>query len=264
MTTILKLGGALLTDKSRPDSLRTELLTRIAREIRTCMDDGLLDDLILVHGVGSYGHIPVLQHQLHRGFQSPDQLLPFSKTQSRVMLLRNAIVAALQDAGIPAVLMLPSSSMTAENFHIRQQFFEPVAGFLRIGMTPVLGGDMLADAAVGFSVYGGDAISVDLARYFQADRLFFATDVEGVFSADPRNHPAARPISRLRLSQLDDIALSGRNLDVSGAMAGKLKELLRAKDRIRAGMDVRLFSMMSGNRLRAALMGDAPGTKIVI
>lgn len=264
MLTVLKLGGALLTDKSRPDSLRAELLTRIAREIRSCMDDGLLDDLILVHGVGSYGHIPVLQHQLHRGFQSPDQLLPFSKTQSQVMFLRSAIVAALQDAGVPTVLMLPSSSMTAENFHIRQQCFEPVAGFLRIGMTPVLGGDVLADAAAGFSIYGGDAISVDLAQHFKADRLLFATDVDGVFSMDPRKNPDARRISQLSLGRLDAIALTGRELDVSGAMAGKLKEIYRAKDRIRADMDVRLFSMMSENRLRAALTGEAVGTKIVI
>ena len=264
MLTILKLGGALLTDKSRPDSLRTGLLARIARDIAACRADGLIDDLILVHGVGSYGHLPVLQHKLHRGFQSPEQLLPFSRTQSQVMILRSAIVAALQDAGVPAVLMLPSSSMSAENFRIRQQFLDPVAGFLRIGMTPVLGGDVLADAAVGFSVYGGDAISVDLAMHFGADNLLFATDVDGVFTADPRQHPDARRIPELSLSQLDAVALSGREMDVSGAMAGKLREIDRAEDRIRAGMIVRLFSMRQENRLQALLSGEKVGTKIVV
>jgi isopentenyl phosphate kinase len=263
MLTILKLGGALLTDKARPDSLRTALLARIAHEIRACMDAGLLDELILVHGVGSYGHLPVLQHQLHRGFQSPDQLLPFSQTQSQVMRLRSAIVAALQEAGIPTVLMLPSSSMTAADFRISRQFFEPVAGFLRIGMTPVLGGDVLADTAVGFSVYGGDAISVDLARHFRADRLLFATDVDGVFTADPRKNPHARRIPRLHLDQMDAIALTGRELDVSGAMAGKLKAIARASELIREGMDVRLFSMLEQDRLRAALAGEDVGTKII-
>jgi isopentenyl phosphate kinase len=263
MLTILKLGGALLTDKSRPDSLRTDLLARIAREIAACRADGLIDDLILVHGVGSYGHLPVLQHNLHRGFRSPDQLLPFSRTQSQVMILRSAIIAALQDAGVPAVLMLPSSGMTAENFRIRQQFLDPVAGFLRIGMTPVLGGDVLADAAVGFSVYGGDAISVDLAMHFSADHLLFATDVDGVFTADPRQSPDAHRIPELSLGQLDSVTLSGREMDVSGAMAGKLREIARAQNRIAAGMTVRLFSMLEPGQLRAILTGADGGTRIV-
>ena len=263
MLTILKLGGALLTDKSRPGSLRVELLARIAREIRACMDAGLLDELILVHGVGAYGHLPVLQHRLHRGLQSPDQLLPFARTQRQVMGLRQAIVSALQEAGVPAVLMLPSSGMTAEHFRIRQQFLDPVAGFLRIGMTPVLGGDMLSDAAVGFSVYGGDAICVDLARHFSAKRLLFATDVDGVFTADPRRHPNARRIPQLSLSQMDEIMLSARALDVSGAMQGKLREIDRAQEQIRAGMEVRLFSMKEPGRLQAILSGEDLGTKIV-
>jgi len=262
MLTILKLGGALLTDKSRSDSLRQELLARVAREIRTCMDAELLDELILVHGVGAYGHRPVLHHKLHRGLQSPDQLLPFSRTQSQVMRLRSAIIAALQDAGLPVALILPSSGMTAENFRIRQQFLDPVAGFLRIGMTPVLGGDMLADAAAGFSVYGGDAISVDLARRFCADHLLFATDVDGVFDADPRQRPDARRIPQLSLSQMGGVALSGRDLDVSGAMAGKLREIHRVREQIRAGMTVRLFSMTEPGRLQAILSGEDFGTKI--
>ncbi len=264
MLTIIKLGGALLTDKSRPDSLRTDLLARIAREIKAHQAEGLLDELILVHGVGSYGHLPVLQHQLHRGFQSPEQLLPFSRTQSQVMRLRSAIVTALQDAGVPAVLMLPSSGMTADNRRIREQFLDPVRGFLRLGMTPVLGGDMLVDARVGFSVYSGDAISVDLALRLDARRLLFATDVDGVFDADPRHRADARRIPELSLSRMANVALLGRELDVSGAMAGKLKEIARAKARIQAGMTVRLFSMMEEGRLRAALQDGDVGTKVVI
>jgi len=153
--------------------------------------------------------------------------------------------------------------MTAENFRIRQQFLDPLAGFLRIGMTPVLGGDVLADAAAGFSVYGGDAISVDLAMHFSADHLLFATDVDGVFTADPRQNPDAHRIPELSLGQLDSVTLSGREMDVSGAMAGKLREIARAQNRIAAGMTVRLFSMLEPGQLRAILTGADGGTRIV-
>ena len=264
MLTILKLGGALLTDKSRPNSLRTELLARVASEIRACMDAGLIDDLILVHGVGSYGHLPVLEHKLHRGLQSPDQLLPFARTQSQVMQLRSAIITALQQAEIPAVLMLPSSGVVASNFVVTLRFFGPVAGFLRIGMVPVLGGDVPADDVVGFSIYGGDAISVDLARHFQADQLLFATDVDGVFSADPRKSANAQRLSQLSLRQMHDVALTERQWDVSGAMAGKLQAIAQVSDLMAQGMRVHLFSMMEPGRLQAVLSGADVGTEIVI
>ena len=100
--------------------------------------------------------------------------------------------------------------------------------------------------------------------HFGADNLLFATDVDGVFTADPRQHPDARRIPELSLSQLDAVALSGREMDVSGAMAGKLREIARAEDRIRAGMIVRLFSMRQENRLQALLSGEKVGTKIVV
>jgi isopentenyl phosphate kinase len=130
-------------------------------------------------------------------------------------------------------------------------------------MTPVLGGDMLFDIASGFSVYGGDAISVDLALHFNAARLLFATDVDGVFTADPQRHPDARPISELSLSQMNGLMLSERKLDVSGSMAGKLREIVRVREQIRAGMEVRIFSMMEPGRLCAALSGQDGGTRVI-
>lgn len=264
MLTILKLGGALLTDKARPNSLRTDLLARVAREIREAMDAGLIDDLLLVHGVGAYGHLPVLQHNLHKGLQSPEQLLALSQTQSQVMRLRSAIIAALQQVAIPAVLMLPSSCMTARHFRGQGHYDDAIAGFLRIGMTPVLGGDVLADETAGFSVYGGDAIGVDMALRFRASRLLFATDVDGVYDADPRENPAARRIPQLHLSQMSAVTLSTRELDVSGAMAGKLHEIERASAAMNQGLKVHLFSMMTAGQLRDVLLGEDVGTEVMI
>ena len=53
MLTLLKIGGSLITHKESDEpSLDTEQLTRIAAEIK----NGMHQDLILVHGAGSYGH----------------------------------------------------------------------------------------------------------------------------------------------------------------------------------------------------------------
>ena len=172
--TILKLGGALLTDKKRPFYLRQSILQQAAHEIKGCLEAGLIDQLILVHGVGSFGHPQVLQHKLHKGFQSPAQLIHLTYTQNKVFQLRFAIAEAMHQAGIAVSTILPSSSMSASGTALKNSFLDAVAGFLNLGMTPLLGGDVLVDDQIGFCVYGGDKIRVDLALHFGASRLIFA------------------------------------------------------------------------------------------
>ncbi|MGD9381544.1 MAG: amino acid kinase, partial [Candidatus Thorarchaeota archaeon] len=132
-TTVIKLGGSLLTDKTKPYTYRKEVLESVSREIGECLDEGLIQALVLLHGVGSYGHPPVLEHNLHKGFLGPEQLLPLSKTQESVATLRHIIVKELQNAGIPVCLMYPSSMVTSEKMRMANYFLEPLKGFVSIG-----------------------------------------------------------------------------------------------------------------------------------
>ena len=263
--TVIKLGGALLTDKRQTGSLRQQVLTHAAEEIRACLDAGLIRRLILVHGVGSFGHPPVLEHRLHRGFQAESQLLALTYTQHAVMALRCQIVEAMHQAGVPVAMILPSSNMTASGFRLKRSFLDAVDGFLRIGMIPLLGGDVLVDDEVGFSVYGGDQISLHLARHFGAARLLFATDVAGVYDRDPKQHADARRIPKLSLNDLGSVALDAhQQVDASGAMAGKLESIGKAREMLADGMKVHLFSMMEPDNLKALLEGDSGiGTAIM-
>jgi len=263
--TVIKLGGALLTDKRQTGSLRRDVLSNVAAEIRACLDAGLIERLILVHGVGSFGHPPVLEHRLHRGFQDESQLLALTYTQTAVMALRCQIAEAMHQAGVPVAMILPSSNMTASGFRLKRSFLDAVEGFLHIGMVPLLGGDVLVDDQVGFSICGGDQISLHLARRFGAARLLFATDVAGVYDRDPKQHAAARLVSRLSLSDLGAVALDAhQRVDASGAMAGKLETIGQSRDLLAAGMAVHLFSMQEPGNLRALLEGESGiGTEIV-
>lgn len=257
--TVLKLGGALLTDKRVPDSLRAEVLAQVAAEIAAALAEGLLGRLLLVHGVGSFGHPPVLKYRLHKGFQSPQQLIQLTETQQNVMRLRLMIVAAFQAAGVPVCLMLPSSCMTASGFRHQETYYTAVSGFLRLGMVPLLGGDVLPDDQNGFTVYGGDGIAVDMARHFGATRLIFATEVDGVHDRDPQQEPQAQRRPFLSLSQMSVQTEAHPQVDASGAMAGKLRAMAQAEAEIAAGMETWLISMMQYGRFLALLRGADPG-----
>lgn len=147
--TILKLGGSLLTDKTTPYTVQENVLKSVAKEIKECIEEGLIQSLILVHGAGSYGHPLVMKYQLHKGFQNPEQLLPLTKAQEKVNELRHIIVKQFHELDIPMVLLHPSSMVTSTKMKMTDYFFEALRGFVSLTTVPLLGGDMLIDSIMG-------------------------------------------------------------------------------------------------------------------
>jgi isopentenyl phosphate kinase len=262
------LGGALITDKSKPYSIRLDVLNNAAREIKECMDEGLIESLVIVQGVGSFGHPPVLQHKLHKGFLGPEQLLPLTWTQAKVGELRNLVVQALYDADIPACLMYPSSMMVSKKAKITSYYLDPLKGFLDIGMVPLIGGDILVDSEMGFSVASGDPMLSIVAREYNAKRVVYASDVSGIYDSDPKINPNPILFDEINLQDLDEaIAKMGQAgvEDASGAMQGKVASIDPIKDLIQKGLQVSITSMMEYGHLTSLLKGDTSNsTQIVV
>lgn len=264
--TVIKLGGALLTDKQRPFTLRQSILNQVAAEVKAGLAAGLIDQLLLVHGVGSFGHPPVLQHKLHKGFKAPEQLIHLTYTQNKVYQLRLAVAEAFHAAGLAVSIIMPSSCMAATGTILKTSCLDAVTGFLDLDMVPLIGGDILVDDQLGFCVYGGDKIAVDLALHFAAARLIFATAVNGIYDKDPQIFPEAKLIKQFSLGNMTDasIKLDGQQqADASGAMGGKLTAVLPARNAIAAGLQVHVLSMIEAGSLLALLNGGGVGTQVV-
>ncbi len=257
--TIIKLGGALLTDKSVPYTSTNAIIKEMAREIKECIDSGLIEDLIIVHGVGSFGHPPVLEHKLHHGFQGTHQLIPLSQTQLSVNKFRIFLTNELIDVGIPVNLLHSSSIFASEKMRISDFFLDSIKGFLSIGMVPLIGGDMIFDKNMGFCVGSGDQISTLLSKELMADRMIFATDVSGIHEKDPKLVPDSPIIKNLNVKDLEEVINNMDNSilkDASGAMKGKLKSLVALKDQILNGFEISIISMNSYGNLISLLKGE--------
>lgn len=256
--TVLKLGGSVLTDKTQPYHCEIDRIRRIAKEIKYCLDSQLMEDLILIHGVGSFGHPPVLEHKLYLGFQNKAQLIPLSATQHKVNEFRSILSTELRNAGIPINLMHPSSLSVAEKGEFVDFFSEAIEGYLSIGMIPLIGGDMIFDRKMGFSVGSGDQIAVLLAKKMNATQLLFATDVEGIYEYDPKIKPECELktcITFRDISHIMEQLHSGGKIDASGLMKNKLKAILPLSDNISKGLMVAVFSMKNQGSLIQLLEG---------
>ena len=57
---IIKLGGSVVTDKSKPMTARHDVIDRLSKEIAS-----VPGSKVIIHGGGSFGHIKAKEYELH-------------------------------------------------------------------------------------------------------------------------------------------------------------------------------------------------------
>ena len=113
-TTILKIGGSVITDKDGDLAARTEVINRLAEETQRAN----LKNLIIVHGGGSFGHPTAQKYGIKDGLKEETQKLGFAETHHVMTVLNGLVMDALVWHNIPAVSVTPSSCVVTENTNI--------------------------------------------------------------------------------------------------------------------------------------------------
>lgn len=230
---ILKIGGSILTNKDSAESeIDSVSLKRIAREIKSSLDVSE-KQLIVVHGAGSFGHPPAKEYKIGEVFDKneyPQKRIGFCKTQNAVKKLNMLVCEAFIDEGLPVVAIPASSFMTASNKRITDGNLESFKKYLKKGFIPVIYGDVVLDNELEICVISGDQLIQYLAVNLNPDKVILGTDVDGVYNKNPKTHDDA--IFFDKFSSLEDLdTLEGTtNVDVTGGMVGKIKELLYLAD----------------------------------
>jgi isopentenyl phosphate kinase len=212
--------------------------------------------VILIHGAGSYGHIPVKKYGLQQGWKSPRQLRGLSSTKLKLLEWENLLDKILLEHGVPVIPFLASDFFVTEKGRIISARLKPLASWLRLGCVPITGGDIVPDSRNGFSILSGDQIAAFIAIRMKATRLIYAVDVDGVFNANPALDSHAQLLETLTASSAAHLiskVISGTNHDVTGGMAGKISESLSAT---RHRIPVHFVNLTKNERLRKAAMGQ--------
>ena len=242
---ILKLGGSVLTKKDLENSeINYTNLNRIAIEIKDALNNKsnnnkLSEGLIIIHGAGSFGHPLAKKYRIGEPFtkeQHSEKRIGFSKTQNSVKKLNTLICEAFINHEIPCVCLQASSFITTNNKRINNFNLDLIKRYLKEGFIPVIYGDVVLDDKLKIAVLSGDQILQYISKNLKINNskskkeVILGTDVDGVFTKNPKKYDDAIHISKL--SSLDEIKEfdSTTNIDVTGGMIGKIKELLELAD----------------------------------
>jgi len=250
---VVKLGGSLITDKTKPFTLKKHVIRQIAEELATAYKD---TNLLVVHGGGSFGHPVAAKYAIKEGHNgSKRKLEGFSQTRYWMTILNLKVVEELAHQGLPAIPFQTSAFTYIVNKELREYWIKPLVKALQLDLVPVAYGDAVLDDKLGFTILSGDLLAAQLAIELNANTLVYAVDVEGIMDKDPRHSPNAKLIKELSINEALKIAGNASGVDVTGGMAYKIQcaaKALASKIRVVIGSGT-----IPGNIL--AMIKNKPG-----
>jgi len=245
---IIKLGGSVITDKSKKNSFKKTVIDRLSSEIKKAKKE-----VILIHGAGSYGHILAKKHELDKGFKNINQIQGFANTHTSVKQLNTLVLNSLQEHDIPAVSISPHSIMKLDDHKPVKMYYEIFDDYLKQGFTPVTFGDVVLDKKLGFSICSGDLLIQILAEQFKPEKTIFVIDEDGLFTRNPKVDKRAELIETITAEKLKNFNITAdKHADVTGGMKGKIDAI---KNIVKNGVDTVLLNGNKPDRLYKVLIG---------
>jgi isopentenyl phosphate kinase len=246
---LIKLGGSVITDKRLAFKANHRAMHRIARELAVRRER-----LVLLNGAGSFGHIPVKRYGLSDGF-SERRKNNFAKTKLQLLRLQEILLSILCGHGLPVVPFIPSSFMIARSGRLSRVQMDPLSKFLELGLVPLFGGDLVPDLDQGWTVISADQMASWIAPRIGASMIIYGTDVDGLYSSDPKVRKDAELIRTVPCRDIRKVArsaLGSRMPDITAGMRGKLLEAERAA---RRGVEVVIMNLTKPEKLHLILDG---------
>jgi isopentenyl phosphate kinase len=242
VTVVLKLGGSVLTDKEREGELDEAGLAAAADAVAAADEE-----LVLVHGGGSFAHPRADAHGVTDTDGTTDAAA-VTDIHAAMAALSDAVVAALQDRGVPAV---PVDTLSVASRTPEGELSLPATAVERLlgeGFLPVVHADPIVQTGAGATILSGDEIVVSLARSLAVERVGLCSTVPGVLDE------SGAVVERVD-AWADVAAALGESAatDVTGGMAGKVRTLLELS------VPAHVFGPEA---VAAFLAGESPGTEI--
>ncbi len=224
--TLIKLGGSIITNKEVPMSLRKDVLKRLVREIATAMKAFPDEYFVVGHGQGSFGHVPAVKYETMNGFINDESRMGMAIVQDTAEQLNRIVVKEFIEQSIPAVSLHPSNSLVTKNRKADKYFVDVFEQYMRKGMLPVTGGDVIVDEVQGCTIWSTEEVLSFFAKTFQekgwkVKQIIHVVEVDGVYDEQKHVIPL---ITKKNWEEVKKAVVSTKGFDVTGGMNLKIQE----------------------------------------
>lgn len=226
---LIKLGGSVITDKSREFTAREENILRLAAEVKEAREK-FRGKIIIGHGAGSFAHTPASLYHTKDGLTGKDSLFGMSVVEDAARQLNAIVIKNFVDQKLPVFPFSPASFLVSDTKSYSGSYLDPIKNALEIGVIPVIYGDVIIDKKIGCTIFSTEKILSILAQNLSSDyqiRIIYVTDVDGVYNKDGKTIPV---ISRKNFDQLRSSITGAKGMDVTGGMLHKVEESLKLAD----------------------------------
>lgn len=260
MTTLLKLGGSLITDKKVPHTARKDVIRRLGEEIRAAWDASG-EPLIIGHGSGSFGHVPAKQYGTRHGVHTEDEWKGFAEVHAEATALNRIITDSLREAGLPVLSFVPMDSIRTSNGEITFWDTAILQECLSHHIIPLIFGDTVFDKVLGGTILSTEDLFTYLCGVFsEPPRILLAGLETGVWKDYPKNTELVHKISA-GSSDNDSFIQESEFTDVTGGMHEKVRLMKSLIIKNKAASAI-IFSGEESGNVRKALEGRQTGTVI--
>ncbi|MFC1755646.1 isopentenyl phosphate kinase, partial [Thermoproteota archaeon] len=227
---LVKIGGSVITDKFRPFTERRDVIKRLAEEIHSANKDSKYK-FIVGHGGGSYPHTPAKKYQVHKGIKENSDYSGISLVQDAAARLNRIVMTALINAGENGISLQPSATILAKSSRIIEWNTKILEEVLKIGLLPVVYGDVVMDIKQGYSIISTEEIFYYLSKKLPVKRIVIGSDVDGVMNNSMNTEEKINIITPSDKKWLSPFLRGAETIDVTGGMKNKVEVLLELAEK---------------------------------
>jgi len=250
---LIKLGGSLITDKNKPFTARGKVILRLGREIKETKKK-FPGKIIIGHGSGSFGHTVAAKYKTQDGIVNEKSIEGLSLVADVAIQINRIVIKNFLKVGLPAFSLAPASFLIAKNQRLEESFLKPLRHLLKIGLIPVIYGDVILDKKKGCCIFSAektlDIIADNLRKEFNILRIIHCGDTNGVYDQTGETIPV---ITQDSFKKLRKIIGGSTATDVTGGMLHKVKESLKIA---RFGIESLIISGKTPGNLEKAILGE--------
>jgi glutamate 5-kinase len=246
---VIKIGSALLVDGDT-GRVRRDWLRGLAEDVATLRGRG--KDVVLV----SSGSIALGRRVLGL----PEAALPLEQSQAAAAVGQIRLAQAYEEVLAPHGITTAQVLVTLEDSENRRRYLNSrrtLGTLLELAVVPIVNeNDTVATDEIRYG--DNDRLAAQVASMAGADVLVLLSDVDGLYTADPRRDPTARRLDRVAEITPEILAMAG-GAGSALSRGGMRTKILAAQVAVRAGC---AMAIAEGAPVRpiAALEAGAPCT----